>query len=480
MTQPLPAWAARIGAHEQWIRTSEATWNSPVGVYGGFYAVRRRLSRSFPPGLILDDMFQPLTVIRQGYRSVLDRSATVIDTWPATAKGEFQRKVRTLAGNFQLVAAAPWVLRRENPVRFQLVSHKLFRLLVPYALMMMLVTAWILGEFSTVWLAIAALQTAFWAVALLGLAIRIPLVHRIGRSGGGASRAECSAVAGLFRFAFTGGPLWKTWSPTPALGDAMWGAKGSLLNPAVRLRRSGADHRQASAKAFRMQIDLFVGCGHRFQREVRGESAAGALTKGAPCRRRPPPSAPWRSAMAAWSPTGTRMPPADNLSTSAMPPTSVTIAGRPMDMACSSDMGSPSETDDMTNAPAVRKERRSIQSLTPKTHTAAQPKLFGETLQTGAHGAITDDPQPQTRRAFYRLRQRRAAGSADPSPRPVCRRTAGQTRPRRLRWVRPVSSGGSTVVDAHNAPAVGQRSSAQVLTLDLANTDDSIHDSSVR
>ena len=72
--------------YEQWIRTSEASWNSPVGVYGGFYAVRRRLSRSFPPGLILDDMFQPLTVIRQGYRSVLDRSATVTDTWPATAK----------------------------------------------------------------------------------------------------------------------------------------------------------------------------------------------------------------------------------------------------------------------------------------------------------------------------------------------------------------------------------------------------------
>ena len=211
--------------YEQWIRTSEANWYSPVGVYGGFYAVRRRLSRSFPPGLILDDMFQPLTVIRQGYRSVLDRSATVTDTWPATAKGEFQRKVRTLAGNFQLIAAAPWVLSGDNPVRFQLVSHKLFRLLVPYALLLMLATAWVLGHFSHAWLLVATAQTAFWVLALLGLAVRIPVLHRILGPAGALLVLNTAAVAGLFRFVFTSGPLWKIWAPTPTTGDAMWSAK---------------------------------------------------------------------------------------------------------------------------------------------------------------------------------------------------------------------------------------------------------------
>lgn len=211
--------------YEQWIRTSEARWYSPVGVYGGFYAVRRRLSRSFPPGLILDDMFQPLTVIRQGYRSVLDRSATVVDTWPATARGEFERKVRTLAGNFQLVAAAPWVLTAANPVRFQLVSHKLFRLLVPYALVLMLVLAWVLATFSAFWLVLAALQSAFWTIALLGIAVRIPILQKLVGPASALLVLNAAAVAGLYRFLFTGGPLWKTWSPTPALSDAMWGAK---------------------------------------------------------------------------------------------------------------------------------------------------------------------------------------------------------------------------------------------------------------
>ncbi len=68
--------------YEQWIRTCEAAFDSPVGVYGGFYAIRRELAVPQPAGMILDDMFQPLSIIRQGYRSVLDPQACVYDTWP--------------------------------------------------------------------------------------------------------------------------------------------------------------------------------------------------------------------------------------------------------------------------------------------------------------------------------------------------------------------------------------------------------------
>ncbi len=55
--------------YEQWIRKCESVVDSPVGVYGGFYAIRRELAVLQPPGMILDDMFQPLSIIRQGYRS---------------------------------------------------------------------------------------------------------------------------------------------------------------------------------------------------------------------------------------------------------------------------------------------------------------------------------------------------------------------------------------------------------------------------
>ncbi len=47
---------------------------------------------------------------------------------------EFARKVRTLSGNYQLLQLAPWLLTSANPIRFEFVSHKLLRLIVPFAL----------------------------------------------------------------------------------------------------------------------------------------------------------------------------------------------------------------------------------------------------------------------------------------------------------------------------------------------------------
>jgi glycosyltransferase involved in cell wall biosynthesis len=200
--------------YEQWIRNCEAAFDSPVGVYGGFYAARRSLVQSFPPGTILDDMFQPLAILRQGYRSVLDRSAIVTDTWPGKAAGEFQRKVRTLAGNFQLVSLAPWILSRRNRVLFQLISHKLLRLVVPYFFQLMLISASWLGVSSLAWRFIALAQWAFWLAALAALRVKLPVVHRFAAAASALLVLNAAAIAGLYKFLFTTGPLWKIWSPT--------------------------------------------------------------------------------------------------------------------------------------------------------------------------------------------------------------------------------------------------------------------------
>ncbi len=198
------------------MRNHEAAFDSPVGVYGGFYAIRRALATPLPDGLILDDMFQPLSVLRQGYRSVLDRSAFVIDTWPATSAGEFSRKVRTLAGNFQLIARAPWLLTPANRVLFQLISHKLLRLVVPYFFVTLLLTSAILGLHSAAFAFFAVLQTVFWFISLLALEIRIPVLHRLAAPASAMLVLNAAAVVGLYKFLFTRGPLWKIWSPTAA------------------------------------------------------------------------------------------------------------------------------------------------------------------------------------------------------------------------------------------------------------------------
>jgi glycosyltransferase involved in cell wall biosynthesis len=199
-------------SYEKWIRTCESIYDSPVGVYGGFYAVRRELAVAQPAGMILDDMFQPLSIIRQGFRSVLDAHAYVYDKWPKKVAGEFQRKVRTLAGNFQLIRLAPWVLTTQNRVLFQLVSHKVMRLIAPYLMVLLLVSLLSLSRYSYLYAALAALQVLTLAIAIAGLCLRIPVLDRIASPLSALLVLNAAAVAGFYKFLFTPGPLWKIWN----------------------------------------------------------------------------------------------------------------------------------------------------------------------------------------------------------------------------------------------------------------------------
>jgi glycosyltransferase involved in cell wall biosynthesis len=197
--------------YEKWIRSCESIFASPVGVYGGFYAIRRELAVPLPAGIILDDMFQPLSIIHKGFRSVRDPRAYVFDTWPEQIEDEFHRKVRTLAGNFQLFYLAPWTLTPSNPVFFQLFSHKVMRLVVPYLLVLLLVSTLALSGNSILDAAFAALQIIFWSVAIAGIRYKIPVLHRIVAPASALFVLKAAAVVGLYRFLFTRGPLWKIW-----------------------------------------------------------------------------------------------------------------------------------------------------------------------------------------------------------------------------------------------------------------------------
>ncbi|HUX43839.1 MAG TPA: glycosyltransferase family 2 protein [Terracidiphilus sp.] len=197
--------------YEQWIRKCESAVDSPVGVYGGFYAIRRELAQPLPEGTILDDMFQPLSIVRQGYRSVLDQNAIVYDAWPKKAGAEFHRKVRTLAGNFQLFRIAPWMLTSRNRVLFQLVSHKVMRLVVPYLFLTLLASALLLAPASHLFALFALVQILGLGLALAGLFARIPLIHRFSSPAAALLMLNTAAVVGLYKFLFTRGPLSKIW-----------------------------------------------------------------------------------------------------------------------------------------------------------------------------------------------------------------------------------------------------------------------------
>jgi cellulose synthase/poly-beta-1,6-N-acetylglucosamine synthase-like glycosyltransferase len=205
--------------YEQWIRKCEASYDSPVGVYGGFYAIRRALAVPQPAGIILDDMFQPLSIIRQGYRSVLEPCAYVYDEWPQKTAAEFHRKVRTLAGNFQLMQLAPWVLTSQNRVFFQLVSHKILRLFVPYLFISALIVSLLLAGGSRFYAAFAMVQFLILLLAMISLQFRIPILGRIGGPVAALLMLNAAAVVGLYRFLATRGPLWRIWDANDSSGS---------------------------------------------------------------------------------------------------------------------------------------------------------------------------------------------------------------------------------------------------------------------
>jgi len=153
--------------YEKLIRRSESLCASVIGATGAIYAIRKSLYKPIPAETLIDDVFIPMNVILQGYRVIFDGSAIAYDTVSQDDAQEWRRKVRTQAGNWQLFRLkpdlfTPWY----NPVFVQFVSHKIFRLLVPFLLPCILMTGILLE--GTLYLILTILQLSVYTGALLG------------------------------------------------------------------------------------------------------------------------------------------------------------------------------------------------------------------------------------------------------------------------------------------------------------------------
>ncbi len=137
---------SNIGSYRQfenWIRRQLTLVDSMLGATGCFYAIRRSLAQPLPPETLLDDVYIPLAAFFKGYRLVSEPEARVYD-YPTSLATEFPRKVRTLAGNYQLLKFYPQLLGPQNRMWADFVSYKLGRLVMPFLLIGLL--------FSSFWL----------------------------------------------------------------------------------------------------------------------------------------------------------------------------------------------------------------------------------------------------------------------------------------------------------------------------------------
>jgi cellulose synthase/poly-beta-1,6-N-acetylglucosamine synthase-like glycosyltransferase len=121
----------------------ESMLHSTISAFGSFYAIRRSLFKPFPPNTYSnDDVLMPMNIIRQGYRMLFDPEAVSWEQSSARIRGEFKRRIRIGAGNFQ---AFFWLLDFLNPMRgwpwFCYVSHKVTRWFSPICMGIALISA---------------------------------------------------------------------------------------------------------------------------------------------------------------------------------------------------------------------------------------------------------------------------------------------------------------------------------------------------
>jgi cellulose synthase/poly-beta-1,6-N-acetylglucosamine synthase-like glycosyltransferase len=197
------------------LRRWESRSGSMIGVVGAFWACRRELYPTLPDGLILDDVYAPMMVARSGLRVVAEPRARAAERATAVfAPAERRRRVRTLAGNVQLLTRAPWLLVPwKNPLWWRFLAHKISRLLGPLALVLVIGSLASLASTGPIFAALAVGATFALALAVLGRRAGAP-----GMMARGFLEAQL-LVALAWREVLLGRTD-RVWRPVPPLPDS--------------------------------------------------------------------------------------------------------------------------------------------------------------------------------------------------------------------------------------------------------------------
>lgn len=159
--------------YEMWLRRLETAVNSLVGLSGSFFAARREVCQDWATDL-QSDFNTLLNCVRKGLRGVSDEESIGYYKNLADERKEYERKVRTVVRGISVFMRSLALL---NPFKYhlfawQLISHKLCRWMVPFALIVAFVTNGLLaldpGWYRTLFWG----QAAFYGLAVLYLCSR--------------------------------------------------------------------------------------------------------------------------------------------------------------------------------------------------------------------------------------------------------------------------------------------------------------------
>jgi len=121
--------------YESFIQEQETRLGCSTGAFGDIFAIRRSLFETPPPRVINDDFFIAMRLVKRGYRVIYNPKARTSERVSPTAQDEVTRRARMIAGRYQAISMAGQLLPFDRPrLVWQVLSHKFFRPLVPFAM----------------------------------------------------------------------------------------------------------------------------------------------------------------------------------------------------------------------------------------------------------------------------------------------------------------------------------------------------------
>ncbi len=155
--------------YEMLLRRLESRVNSLVGLSGNFFAARKIVCNNWDP-VLPGDFNTAINCTVLGYKAITDSS--VLGYYPdiQNESHEYQRKLRTVIHGISSVLHRMDIL---NPARFglfamQIWGHKLMRWLVPWFLVLLLISSILLLDAHWIYRIALYMQLLFYLMALLG------------------------------------------------------------------------------------------------------------------------------------------------------------------------------------------------------------------------------------------------------------------------------------------------------------------------
>ncbi len=113
---------------ESWLKQRESATGNTLGVVGELLAFRREVFQRIPAGVMVDDAWIALDVVEAGQRVVYEPSAYTMESSSPTFRDEWERRIRVVAINLDLLWRRREVLvPGALPVTPQIWGHRLVR-----------------------------------------------------------------------------------------------------------------------------------------------------------------------------------------------------------------------------------------------------------------------------------------------------------------------------------------------------------------